>query len=187
MKKTDLLMAIDKANRIYTAILEVFPVFKMDKHSDLKKIYLVFSTPHGQCEMTGDTLQILKYFPAMISESAFKDKTIHILKTLQGLEIELKKAAGGNTKAEIQKKIQDASCLLNAVLEKLEFKEDTFIEIRFNRPILDLIFKMQKDPLVSQVHTPQSQASIRIVLGTLIELAQRVDNLGVNKDEYKQL
>ena len=91
MKKTDLLMAIDKANRIYTAILEVFPVFKMDKHSDLKKIYLVFSTPHGQCEMTGDTLQILKYFPAMISESAFKDKTIHILKTLQGLEIELKK------------------------------------------------------------------------------------------------
>ena len=45
MKKTDLLMAIDKANRIYTAILEVFPVFKMDKHSDLKKIYLsLFNT-----------------------------------------------------------------------------------------------------------------------------------------------
>jgi hypothetical protein len=47
---------------------------------------------------------------------------------------------------------------------------------------LELIFKMQKDPLVSQVHTPQTQASIRIVLGTLIELAQRAENVGATKD-----
>jgi hypothetical protein len=72
----------------------------------------------------------------------------------------------------MQKKIENASHLLNANLKKIEFKEDTFIEIRFKRPVLDLIFKMQKDPLVSQVHTPQTEASIRIVLGTLIELTQ---------------
>ena len=184
MKKEDLLTAIDQAKKIYNAILEEYPAFKMDKHSKLEKIYLVFSTPHGQCEITDNPLQILKEFSAMISESEFKDKTIHILKTIQGLDLELKKAAGGNTKAEIQKKIEDASNLLNAAVEKLEFKEDTFVEIRFNGPILDLIFKMQKDPLVSQVHTPQTNASIRIVLGTLIELAQRMEKLGANKYEH---
>jgi hypothetical protein len=73
------------------------------------------------------------------------------------------------------------------MISESEFKEDTFIEIRFERPILDLIFKMQKDPLVLQVHTPQTQASIRIVLGTLRELAQRAENVGANKDEQKQL
>jgi hypothetical protein len=53
--------------------------------------------------------------------------------------------------------------------KELDIKEDTFIEIRFAQPNLDLIFEMQKDPLVSQKHTPQTQASIRIVLGTLGE------------------
>jgi hypothetical protein len=79
-------------------------------------------------------------------------------------------------KKEIQEKIKKASLNLNANLNKMEFKEDTFIEIRFKRPILDLVFKLKKDPLVSQVHTPQSQASIRIVLGTLEELHQRQEN-----------
>ena len=71
----------------------------------------------------------------------------------------------------------------------MEFKEDTFIEIRFKtdrllrifKMELELIFKMQKDPLVSQVHTPQTQASIRIVLDTLIELAQRAEKSGSHK------
>lgn len=187
MTKEDLITAIDKANKILNAIIDNYSGLKMDKHSDVKKAYLVFSTPYGQFEITDNPLQILKEFSAMISESEYKNKGIMLLETIQGLEVELKNVVRGNMKEEIQKKIKKTSHLLNANLQKIEFKEDTFIEIRFNRPILDLIFKMQKDPLVSQVHTPQSQASIRIVLGTLIELAQRVDNLGVNKDENKQL
>jgi hypothetical protein len=83
---------------------------------------------------------------------------------------------------------------LNADVKRIEFKEDTFIEIRFKtdrllrifKMDLELIFKMQKDPLVSQVHTPQTQASIRIVLGTLIELAQRAENVGATKDKNRQ-
>ena len=187
MIKEDLITAIDKANKIYNAMLEEYPVLKMDKHSDVKKAYLVFSTPYGQCEITDNPLPILKEFSAMISESEFKETGIKLLETIQGLEVELKNVARGNIKEEIQKKIEKASHLLDVNLKKIEFKEDTFIEIRFERPILDLIFKMKKDPLVSQVHTPQSQASIRIVLGTLVELAERVENLRANKDENKQL
>jgi len=184
MTKEDLITAIDKAKNAFKTMMDNDPGLK-----ELKG-YLVLSSPHGQFQITDDpleTLRILKEFPTMISESKFKDKGIELIETTQGLEVELKNAARGNTKAEIQKKIENASHLLNANLQKIEFKEDTFIEIRFKRPILDLIFKMQKDPLVSQVHTPQSQASIRIVLGTLVELAQRVENWGANKDENKQL
>jgi hypothetical protein len=184
MIKEDLITAIDKAKSTFTTMMDNDPGLK-----ELKG-YLVLSSPHGQIQLTDDPLQIvqiLKDFPAMVSESEFKDKGIILLETIQGLEVELKNVARGNTKAEIQKKIEKASHLLNANLQKIEFKEDTFIEIRFKRPVLDLIFKMQKDPLVSQVHTPQTHASIRIVLGTLRELAQRAENVGANKDEHKQL
>ena len=162
MKREDLIKATDKANNIFKSI--------MDNYSGLRG-YLVLSSPHGQCELTGDPLQILKEFPSMISESELKDKGIDLLETIQGLEAELKNASKGNMKAEIEKNLKKTSNFLPPFIEKIEFREDTFIEIRFSRPILELIFKMQKDPLVSQAHTPQTQASIRIVIGTLRELA----------------
>jgi len=61
---------------------------------------------------------------------------------------------------------------LNTFKDNLFVKKDTFVEIRFSKQNLEQIYEMQKDPLVSQVHTPQSRASIRIVLGTLEELYQ---------------
>ena len=109
----------------------------------------------------------------MISESEYKDKVSKLLETMKDLETQLKYASPGKMKKEIQEKIKRASLNLNANLNKIGFRGDTFIEIRFEKPILDLIFKLKKDPIVSQVHTPQSQASIRIVLGTLEELHQK--------------
>jgi hypothetical protein len=166
MKREDLIRAIDKANIVFKSI--------MDNYSGLKG-YLVLSSPHGQCELTGDPLQILKEFPTMMSDSDFKKKGIELLETIQGLEAELKNVSKGNMKAEIEKNLKKTSNLLAPILEKIEFNEETFIEIRFSRPKPDLIFKMQKDPLVSQLHTPQSQASIRIVLGTVGELCQTAE------------
>lgn len=176
MKKEDLITAIDKANKIFKTL--------MFNYQGLKG-YLVLSSPYGQFELIDDALQsiqILKDFPDMISESEFKDKGIKLFETIQRLEVELKHVSHGNKKAEIQKKLVKESNLLNSTLEKIEFKEDTFIEIRFKWPILDLIFKMQKDPLVSQLHTSQTKASVRIVLGTLVELTQKLDNLRSNKN-----
>jgi hypothetical protein len=173
MIKEDLLTAIDQANITFKKIMVNYPELFG---------YLVLSSPDGQCGLTGDPLQILKEFPAMISDSEVKDNVIKLLETIR--ELENKYAARGNMSAEIQTKIDKASLLLNADVERMEFKEDTFIEIRFKtdrllrifKMDLELIFKMQKDPLVSQEHTPQSQASIRIVLGTLADLAQRIEN-----------
>lgn len=167
MTKDDFISAIDKANNLFNKI--------SSEYADMTgmKGYLVLSSIHGQCELTDDPSKILIEFPAMISESEYKDKSIEMLETMQGLETQLKYASPGKMKKEIQEKIKKASLNLNANLNKMEFKEDTFIEIRLERPILDVIFKLKKDPLVSQVHTPQTQASIRIVLGTLEELHQK--------------
>jgi hypothetical protein len=167
MTKKDLIFAIDKANNLFNKISNDYAGMEG---------YLVLSSLYGQCKLTDDPLDILIEFPAMISESEYKDKGIELLKTMQDLETQLKYASPGKMKKEIQAKIKKTSPNLNANLNKIEFKEDTFIEIRFERPIVDLIFKLKKDPLVSQVHTPQSQASIRIVLGTLEELHQRQEN-----------
>ena len=183
MKKENLLTTIDQANITFKKIMVNYPGLLG---------YLVFSSPYGQCGLTGDPLQILKEFPDMISDSEAKNNVMKLLETIR--ELENKYAARGNLSVEVQTKIDKASHLLNADVKRIEFKEDTFIEIRFKtdrllrifKMELELIFKMQKDPLVSQEHTPQTQASIRIVLGTLIELAQRAENVGATKDKNKQ-
>lgn len=132
--------------KLKTAVKNSKTVFKKikEKHSTLSG-YLVFSSPNGQCELTDDMEKILSEFPDMVHDSNVKNEAISLIN---------KKAI---TEQMLTKK-------------ELDIKEDTFIEIRFAQPNLDLIFEMQKDPLVSQKHTPQTQASIRIVLGTLGEL-----------------
>jgi hypothetical protein len=182
MKKEDLVTAIDQANITFKKL--------MVNYQDLKA-YLVFSSLQGQCELTDDLVQILEEFPAMISESAFKDKGIKLFEAIQGLKVNLKEVYRANMRADIQQKIAKTTQLLKADLQKIEFQEDTFIEIRFKTDRsaliftiqLESIFTMQKDPLISQVHTPQSQASIRIVLGTLKDLAQQADKAEANKNE----
>ena len=164
MTKEDLISAIEKAKNLFNKISSEYAAMEG---------YLVLSSMYGQCKLTDDPLEILINFPAMISESEYKDKVSKLRETVQDLETQLKYASPGKMKKEIQEKIKKASLNLNANLNKIEFKGDTFIEIRFEKPILDLIFELKRDPLVSQVHTPQSQASIRIVLGTLEELHQK--------------
>jgi hypothetical protein len=109
------------------------------------KGYLVYSSPSGQCDLTDNMEKILTEFPDMIHDSKVKTEAINLI----------------NKKGSIEQMLTK---------KELDIKEDTFIEIRFKNPNLDLVFEMQKDPLVSQKHTPQSQASIRIVFGTLGEL-----------------
>lgn len=174
MKRKDLIEAIDRAQRTFKALMVNYPGLEG---------YLVFSSHRGQINLTDDALQILQVFPAMISESEAKNRAIEQLATMEGLKEELQRPALGK-KAGIEKAITAAGERMKNNLQHVQFEEDTCIEIRFKPgtsdstvpmdpklSILDRIFEMQKDPLVSQVHTPQTRASIRIVIGTLAELA----------------
>jgi len=111
------------------------------------KGYLVYSSPFGQCEVTNNMEKILSEFPDMVHDSKVKTEAVSL----------------------INKKGKNGPKLTR---EDLDVKEETFIEIRFKEMIFDVIFALQKDPLVSQQYTPQRQASIRIVLGTIGDLYQ---------------
>jgi len=59
------------------------------------------------------------------------------------------------------------------VMNRLEVKDDTIVEIRFTKANLDMIFELQKDELISRMQTPQTQASVQIVLETLKEIYRK--------------
>lgn len=177
MKRDQVVIVIERADHIIRAL--------SDKYKGVKG-FLVFSSQHGQCEVTSDVKKILTDFPEMIVDSIDRKKAIELIKTIKSSEGLKKDNDSIQSKQDTSNKIDSKRRNLKTILDNLEFQDGTFIEIRFAKSNLDLIFEMQKDPLVSQVHTPQTQVSIRIVLGTLIELAQRAENWGANKDESKR-
>ena len=52
-----------------------------------------------------------------------------------------------------------------------KYDEKTQVEIRFNDLKFDLVWKLQVDDLIDRNLTPQTKASIQIVLGTLAQFA----------------
>ena len=149
MDLDQLIMVIEHAKQIISMISGKY---------GKKKDYLVFSSPYGQCELTSDLKKILSDFPEMIVDTPSKEYALAFIKTV-------KKSEGKEKDDHLVQANYERS-----LLGKLEVRNDTFVEIRFTDRNLESIFEMQKDPLVSQRHTPQTQASIRIVLGTLEEL-----------------
>ena len=152
MKCDQLVIVMERAKQIMNAISG-----KYGKRKD----YLVFSSRYGQCELTSDVKKILSDFPAMIVDTPHKERALEFIK------------AGKNSEGKEKDNHSVQANAERSLLGKLEFRGDTFVEIRFTDRKLESIFEMQKDPLVSQEHTPQTRASIRIVLGTLEELLLR--------------
>lgn len=155
MNVNELKAVMEKANDILEKLKE--------KYHNLDGV-LVFSSPYGQCELTIDGAEILNKYPQMIKDSRQKEKGLHLLQKITEIESENKKNSGK------QKSSEKFKHQLNELCFNLEISEDTFVEIRFKNGDLDLIFELQKDELISQEHTPQTKASIRIVLGTIKDL-----------------
>ena len=155
MNATQLKSAVDKSNELFTKLKMKYPSLNG---------YLVFSSPYGQCELTTNAADILKSFPLMIVDSKQKVKGLQLWQKINDIEAENKKNVG-NPKSSEKFRLQ-----LDDIVKNMEVKEDTFVEIRFKGTDYDMIFALQKDELISQEHTPQTKASIRIVLGVLRDL-----------------
>lgn len=151
MTITDLKIAIDKSNIIFKKI--------KIKYSELSG-YLVFSSSYGQCELTSDLATILNCFPQMIMEGKQKGKALQLMQKINEIESENKKNSGK------LKSIDNYKIQLNELNKEMEVDENIFMEIRFKNGDLDLIYQLQSDDLISQEQTPQTKASIRIVLGS---------------------
>ncbi len=161
MNTTELKIVIDNATALFAALKEKYPKLAG---------YLVYSSPHGQCNLTTDLFEILKAFPAMIVDSRRKEKTMALVQSIVSLEKEKKDNV--NAKDTVAEKIKQLKNDLSQMIDELVLRDDTFVEIRFDekKVNLPLIYELQKDELVSRMHTPQTKASIRIVLGTLRDL-----------------
>lgn len=157
MNYSKLEIAVGRSNIIFKKLKTKYP--NLDG-------YLVFSSTLGQCQLTTDRAKIADSFPEMVIDGKEKEKVLHLMAKISEIESENKREG---SKARSSEKFRDK---LNEAVSDLEYKDDTFVEIRFNKGNLDLIFELKKDELISQEHTPQTQASIQIMLGTVEELCR---------------
>ena len=137
--------ALAAANRQFAEIRK--------KHPDLRG-YLVLSLRCGQTELDSELAYSIREFPSLLLDNSAKTKTLELIKKLKPKESTKPK--------QIQLKAE-----LKDLAKDLEFDGSVQVELRFHDLDYDLIWKLQSDELVDHELTPQTIASIRIVLSTL--------------------
>ena len=131
------------------------------EYTDMRA-YLVLAHRGQQTELTSNPIQILDDCDQMVAPDEAKRETLRLLAEMKCLE-----SAGAN-----QITAQDISRKLTARGRELRFLPEIQIEIRFHDLRYALVWALQGNPLIDQTLTPQTKASIRIVLGTLDRLSR---------------
>jgi glutamyl/glutaminyl-tRNA synthetase len=181
LNKDDLKTVIENANNIFEEITNKYNLTKKKDYDE----YLMFSSPYGQCEITSSMRTIAEEFPEMVHDSIHKKEACELVQDIRKLREEIARTFVRKAKDDLKKKMDDYEKRLAQIAENFEVMEDTFVEIRFNALNYNIIDELRKDPIISLKHTPQTKASIRIVLGTLDEL-KRVINGKDNKIVYNE-
>ena len=123
------------------------------------KAYLVYSSTAGQAMLGGSPAQILDEFPAMIFDDANKTQALPLLE-----------------RSKIDSLPSKEKMRVNEELAKIgrlfKFDAQSQVELRFSELNYKLIWQLQTDELVDRQLTPQTKASIRIVLGKLAFFAK---------------
>ena len=142
--------ALIAANRHFAEIRKKYPNLRA---------YLVLSLRGGQTKLDGELTDSIREFPYLLLANTAKTKTLELIKKLKPKE---------STKPEqIQVKAE-----LKDLAKDLEFDGKVQVELRFHDLDYDLIWKLQSDDLVDRELTPQTRASINIVLGTLFTIKE---------------
>jgi|GEM_PF-3144710 len=117
---------------------------------DLKKhAYLVFSNPLGQCSLPGEMFQLLKEFPEALEPQELVTQVGKLI------VIKKKNESEGVSSVEISNEIR-------ICIEKLQFRSDVFVELRWNPGNLDyqLISEVIQSPLISKELTRNPMAPV---------------------------
>jgi uncharacterized coiled-coil DUF342 family protein len=171
MNKDDLNTVIENANRIFEEIRDKYNLIReTDERYEKLKEYLVFSSPYGQCEITSRMRTVAEEFPEMVHDSIYKKEACELVRGIRKLRKEIADTFVRKAKDDLRKKMDEYEKSLAPIAENLEVMEDTFVEIRFMCLDFNIVDELQKDPIISLKHTPQTRTSIRIVFGTLAEL-----------------
>jgi hypothetical protein len=157
-------VAVAAASRQFDLIGKKHPDLKAKLWNGKAASVLVLSLPGGQTGIDSSPIQILNEFPAMVVDDNAKTSALNLLSRLKLLESEA--TAGPET--------ERVKTQLNQLALQLKYDGECQVEIRFNRLNYDLIWKLQVEDLVNRNLTPQTKASIRIVLGTLAQFERTI-------------
>jgi hypothetical protein len=119
--------------------------------------YMVFASPYGQLPPETEPAVILEEFPWMAVDGEAKTKALGIMGQLESQD----KGRSG------PRRQRDLESDLERQLARLTFRGDVNIELRFKHMDTHLIWQLQEDPLIDRELTPQTKASIRIVVTNL--------------------
>jgi hypothetical protein len=144
--------ALAAANRHFTKIRKKYPNMRA---------YLVLSLRGGQAKLDSELADSILEFPSLLLDNTVKTKTLELIKKLKPKE---------STKPE-QIRLKDE---IKELAKALEFDGSVQVELRFHDLDYDLIWKLQSDDLVDRELTPQTKASINIVLGSIFNFAKNV-------------
>ena len=126
------------------------------------RAYLVLAHRGRQIELTTNPIAILEGCELMVADDAAKRHALHLLAELERLV-----SAKANQKA-----VQDLSVKLANRGRELRYIPEIQIEIRFHVLRYALVWALQKSQWIDRELTPQTKASILIVLGTLAGLSR---------------
>ena len=112
------------------------------------------------------------YLKALTKKELLEVKGKELLEKIE--EIELAEKDFRDLEALKKKKLLALSEKLDQLLSQLKYDEKCQVELRFNDLNYDLVWKLQTDDLIDRNLTPQTKASIRIVLGTLTQLKTNI-------------
>lgn len=126
------------------------------------KAYLVISLQGAQAGELSHPDLILRQFPTLISGGS-KTAELHL-----HLKIPIPEREEYTARAERLK-------LFQSYAEVCTYRAEAQFELRFHHLDYDLIRELQKEELINQTLTPQTKASIRIVLGSIKEFVQELD------------
>jgi len=124
------------------------------------KAYLVFFLPSGQVNIESSPKQILSDFPEMVVNNKAKTDGLRLISEI--------------TRAESQERSSEVERLnrqFDLLVPLLRYEGNARVEIRLSDLKYDFVWKLQTDELVDRELTPQTKASIRIVLGTIERFA----------------
>jgi len=154
--------SVAAANRHFSRIKE--------KHPHLRA-YLVLSLPGGQTEVGNSLPKMIAEFPDLFLDSAVRNEARIIVRKLRSLE-KKKETAEAQRRPLLNKRIGILNDRLHDISHDLIIDGNCRFDIRFHHLDYDLIRELQTDELVDRKLTPQTTASIRIVLGMVSQNLQ---------------
>ena len=169
MKLNDLSIPISRAKKKFSTLKSQYPTL----HAKL-----VLCNKHGHVDIDASGNDILQSAATIFVDS----KEAKELRIIHSLHLDLSRRNQTTHSEYISTLLQSILDRIHNLLSVVELVDSTQIELRFDQLDYELIDELRRNPMVDQRLTPQTRASIQIVLGDLYSLSKEKDQSGGRSD-----